>query len=129
MTTASPLLLGYLGAVTVLAVGGASASARSPAPPLSQCVDHDATWTALDDHRIVARSIRRTFLITTEACPRLGEPLTHVIVSAPGGTPICERHDVHLYIGGAGGIRTPCSIRSLTPLSPDEVRALRPGKP
>ena len=130
MTRDSVLLAPSLVAVVVLALSGLSASAQSPAPRLDRCIDHDASWTAFDDHRILARTIGRTVLVITESCPRLGDPLTHIIVSAPGGTPICGPHDVRLYIsGGASGIQTPCSIRSINSLSPDEARALQASKP
>ena len=130
MTRGSISLVRSLGAVAVLALSGLSASAQSPAPRLDRCIDHDASWTAFDDHRILARSVGRTVLVITDSCPRLGDPLTHIIVTAPGGTPICGPHDVRLYIsGGSSGIQTPCSIQSINPLSSDEVRALEASKP
>ena len=119
-----------LGAAAILAVSGAPASDQSPPPSLGQCIGSDASWTAFDDHRILARSTGRTLLVVTDFCPRLGDPLTHVVVTAQGGTPICGPHDVRLFIsGGSGGIQTPCSIQSIHPLSQDEARALEASKP
>jgi hypothetical protein len=111
-----------------LLVSVASPAAGSPAPSISQCIDRDARWSALDDHRILASSTHQTFLATAGSCPRLNAPLTHIVVSVPGGTPICGPHDVRLYITDGGGIRTPCTIESISPLSQDEARALRAAR-
>lgn len=130
MARDSILLVRSLGAVAVLTVSGLSASAQSPPPSLGQCINSDASWTAFDDHRILVRSIGRTVLVITDSCPRLGDPLTHIVVTAQGGTPICGPHDVRLFIsGGSADIQTPCSIQSIHPLSPDEARALEASKP
>ena len=130
MTRAPILRIGVLGAATALGAAGLSASAQPTSPTLGQCIDQGASWTAFDDHRILARLAGRTFLVITDACPRLNEPLTHIVVDAQGGTPICGEHDVRLYVSsGAADIRTPCAIRSINRLSQDEARVLESTKP
>jgi hypothetical protein len=120
-----------LGAAASLAVISPCGAARS-APPIGQCIDTNGTsWASLDDHRILVRSSGAAFLVTTGVCPRLAAPLTHVVVDAPGGTPICTPHDARLYISGGGSdpIRTPCMMQSIEPLSRDQAKALEGRKP
>jgi hypothetical protein len=99
----------------------AFAAAASPAlaqpgylPP-SECMGApaDVSWTARDDHTILARSFGRSYLVTTNKCPRLTDPLSHIVIEATGGGPICGPHDVRLFVSGPDRIPTPCFIQSI----------------
>lgn len=130
MTTAYALSCRRLGPIVVLAAFASTAAAQPVTPLLSQCIDPGATWTAHDDHQILVSSHSRNYLVTTENCPRMTEPFTHLTVVAPGGAPICDPHDVHLYVsGGPAQISTPCIMQSIRPLSRDEARTLAHSKP
>lgn len=122
MSSGRILLAGFLGALVALMAPAAAIAA-------DRCIDRDASWVALDDHRILASSNRSAFLVTTNACPRLSAPLTHLVISDAGGTPVCAPHDVRLYVADGVGVRTPCSIQSISPLSKAEARALQAGRP
>jgi hypothetical protein len=50
---------------------------------------------------------------------RLDNPLSHIVVEAPGGGPICGPHDVRLYVSGPDRIPTPCFIQDIRPAGPD----------
>jgi hypothetical protein len=120
------------GRIPLAQILGALAALMAPAASIAagRCIDRDASWVPLDDHRILASSGRSAFLVTTNVCPRLNAPLTHLVISdAGGGTPVCKPHDVRLYISDGAGIRTPCSIQSISPLSQDEARELQAKRP
>jgi hypothetical protein len=114
-------------AATSLTAGSGPSFAQPQAPPLRDCIgsSNGASWTPMDDHSIVARSDGRAYLVTTGRCPRLTQPLARIVVESNGGGPICNPHDVRLYVSGPDRIRTPCFIQSIRPLSPDEAKALR----
>src|SRR5215831_2490086 len=100
----------------LLAVAAATPAFAQPAPrPLSECIGSpsDVSWTAQNDHTILARANGRTFLVTTNRCPRLDNPLSHIVIEAPGGGPICAPHDVRLYVSGPDRIPTPCFIQDI----------------
>ncbi len=111
----------------LVAASVAHAAVSDGAPPLRQCIDPSSTssWTAYDDHTILVRSIGRSFLVRTGACPRLAAPLTHITV-APSGGLICGPHDVRLYVSDSSdSIPLACNAESITALTQDEVTALR----
>jgi hypothetical protein len=106
----------------LLAVAAAAPALAQPAPrPTSECIGSpsDVSWTAQNDHTILARANGRDFLVTTNRCPRLDNPLSHIVVEAPGGGPICGPHDVRLYVSGPDRIPTPCFIQDIRPAGPE----------
>ncbi len=128
---ARPGWLFLAGAALALASAASASSAGEPSSPLRQCIDasYTSSWTAYDDHTILARSGGRSFLVTTNTCGRLAAPLTHIAVETWGSGPICGPHDARLYVSDGGGrIPTACFIQSIRPLAPDEVRALQSRK-
>jgi hypothetical protein len=105
----------------LLAVAAAGPAFAQPATrPLSECIGSpsDVSWTAQTDHTVIARANGRSFLVTTNKCPRLEDPLTHIVIEVPGGGPICGPHDVRLYVSGPDRIPTPCFIQDIRPAEP-----------
>jgi hypothetical protein len=46
-----------------------------------------------------------------------------------GGSQICSPHDLQLSVGdSADRIPTPCFVQSITPLTPDQARAIETGR-
>jgi hypothetical protein len=109
----------------LLAVAAAApAFAQPESRPPSVCIGSpsDVSWTAQNDHTILARANGRSYLVTTSKCPRLADPLTHIVVEATAGGPICNPHDVRLYVSGPDRIPTPCMIQDIKPSEPAAKR-------
>ena len=113
-------------AAAILASVLAGAATAQSEAPAQRCIGSpsDVSWAPVDDHTIVASAGSRSFRVTTNQCPRLREPLAHVVVVQEAAGQICGPHDVRLYVSGADRIPTPCFIQSITPLTRDEARAL-----
>jgi hypothetical protein len=116
-------------ALAAAAVFAQPAAAAEGTAPARDCIGPSSgvNWTAHGDNTIVVRSGARAWRVTTGACPRLNDPLVRIVVEPSGGTPICTPKDARLYVASPDGIRTPCFIQSITPLTPDEARALEHG--
>jgi hypothetical protein len=114
-------------AAAVLLAAATSSFPQQGSPPLGDCIGspNGVSWTAYDDHTVLARSDGRSFLVTTDKCPRLVKPLTHIVIETSGGGPICRPQDARLYASGPDRIPTPCLIQSIRPLTQDEARALK----
>jgi len=91
------------------------------------CIDADnsTSWAPHDDHTILVRSGWRPFRVTTNTCPSLADPQARITKEIHGGSQICSPRDVRLYVARSGeSISTPCFIKSITPLTQEEARAL-----
>jgi hypothetical protein len=125
-------------ALSMIAAGAllltAGVAAAQPEPPatrtgptnLRACIDAtSATWTPYDDHTILVRSNGRAFLVTTNRCPRLADPLPRLITRLMGGSQICSPRDVRLSVAdSADTIPVPCFIQSIAPMTEEQARAL-----
>ena len=114
----------------LLALAGCSAPVGAPPPPAQTagaCFDQDqaTSWVPMDDRTILVRDGSRSFRVTTNSCPRLKDPLVRITRVLPGGSRICGRQDVRLYLSDyPDSIPTPCFIQAIEPLSEDQARAL-----
>jgi hypothetical protein len=92
------------------------------------CIDNQETanWIALDEQTLLVRSAGRAWRVNTNRCPRIDDPLVRLTRVLPGGgTRICSRSDVRLYVSeGAAQIPVPCYVQSIQPLSLPEATAL-----
>jgi hypothetical protein len=114
--------------VLVLAASAGVSSARQPA---GECIgsSNNASWVGYDDHTILAHSNGRSFLVTTNSCPRLAAPMTHITVTPLDSGRICGPHDVRLYVtDNSDQIQVPCYIQSIRPIAEDEAKAIASKK-
>jgi hypothetical protein len=122
------VLLASAGIALAAGLAGASSAQQ---PPKSECIgsSYSSSWVGYDDHTILARSNGRTFLVTTDACPRLAAPMTHITVVPLDSGRICEPHDARLYVtDNSDQIRIPCYIQSIRLLAADEAKAIESKK-
>ena len=61
------------------------------------------------------------------ACPALRWTSAHPVIRVRGSSWICSALDLDMHVSDGNGIATPCIVRQLTPLSPEEVAALPKG--
>jgi hypothetical protein len=120
-------LLSFIAVCAVALSASPSASAAGKAVATGACIDADNSthWAPHDDHTILVWSGRRPFKVTTNTCPSLADPLARITKEIHGGSQICSPRDVRLYVARSGqSISTPCFIQSITPLTPEEARAI-----
>ncbi|MBW3558338.1 MAG: hypothetical protein KY449_01025 [Proteobacteria bacterium] len=83
------------------------------------------SWTPYDERTILVRSAGRAFRVTTNRCPRLGDPLARVSRVLPGGSSICSPRDVRLYVSDFGNPNPlPCLVESIELLTPEQAEAM-----
>jgi hypothetical protein len=113
-------------AILAILLTGTAAAQTGDAPGQRSCIGSpsDVSWSPVDDHTILATAGSRSFRVTTNQCPRLREPLAHIVVVEEVAGQICGPHDVRLYVSGPDRIPTPCFIQNITPLTKDEAKAL-----
>lgn len=117
--------------VSLCSMAIAATAQTAPAtskPAKSQCFFSSQWrgWRAPDDRtvyiRVGGRDIYRLDL--TSSCPGLRSPGAFLINRVRGGTNICSPLDLDLRVSQGGHFSTPCLVKSMTKLSPDEVTAL-----
>jgi len=127
------LVLGAAVGLLATPLMGPAPVAAQPAPtPARDCffTNQFQGWPAPDDRTIIIRvGVNEFFrLDLAHSCSRLTTPNTHLITKPRGSNNICTALDWDLSVsqGGPGAIPTPCIVRSMTKLSPAEVKALPP---
>jgi hypothetical protein len=118
-------------AFLVAAIGAASAQ-NTPAPYANRCFytsDFD-TWRAPDDKTIFIRvhPDRYFRLDLSKSCPVLMWPGAHLITEWRSTNWICNAIDWNLRVSQVpnGGITMACIVQAMTPMTPDEVKAIPP---
>jgi hypothetical protein len=112
--------------------GGAGAvaarAADAPASAESCFRSNDwSSWKAAPDARSLYISVNgnRVYrLDLAQACPALTSIGVHLVTRPRGGGWICRPADMDLKIADDHGFTTPCIVSGITPLSPDEAKAL-----
>ena len=103
----------------------------APAASARACFDHNfaTQWMPYDERTILVREGARAFRVTTHNCPRLKDPLVRITRVLPGGSRICGRQDVRLYLSDyPDSIPTPCFIQSIEAIPEDQARALETAR-
>jgi hypothetical protein len=115
----------------MLAVG--AAHAQSPATPArNQCffINQFENWKAPDSKTINIRvAMTRYYRLDLSAsCPELQLPDSHLITYTRGPDTVCSALDWDLRVSeGASHFGSPCIVKTMTLLSPDEVAAIPKG--
>lgn len=123
-------VLGVAGGLMAMGVLPVSSQAEDgkKAPP--RCVNGPGIdTTVLNQEEILAEgSGRGGVLIKVDGC-RL-TPYDILVFEYRGIVQICDPLDVQLSVrqSGGGGFKTPCFVQSVTPVSAEEVKALRKQK-
>jgi hypothetical protein len=93
-------------------------------------VNQFESWKAPDPNTIIIKvtSHRYFRLGLSGSCPRLMMIDTHLVMNVRGPDTICSPLDWDLRVNdsGPGAISTPCIVKSMTEMTPDEVSALPP---
>jgi hypothetical protein len=120
------LIAGTLVAVAVASGGGALAQ------PAQSCffVNQWNGWKAPDDHtvylNVAGGKIYR--LDMAGACPELRYPDARLITNDQSGTgTICSALDWDLKVGQGNDIPTPCIVKNMSLLTPEQAAALPKG--
>lgn len=83
------------------------------------------SWRAADAKtlyvRVHGREVWRMKLL---ACPSILSPGARIVNVVRGTDMVCRPIDLDLRVAETGGFSTPCLVKSLRPLTPDEVAAL-----
>jgi len=120
-------------AVAALAAMAGAASAQ-PAPPTADAPQRACfRMSQIRNHRIASPDTiylrvgnQRFYKVTTDGTCASGAWRDDVLImSTPGGVDvICRPIDLDLSIRKGPGMVTPCFVKAITPMSPDEVAAL-----
>lgn len=125
--TSAALFLGLAGATA--SAQPATPTSAPPAPPARSCfnvTDFDS-WRAADANTVYIKARVNNYyrLDMSNACPELLWPDTHLIMNVRGPTQICSAIDWDLRVSsGIHGIPTPCIVKAMTPLTPDQAAAI-----
>lgn len=121
-----------LGALSLAMIAG-TAHAQSPAAPAqNQCffVNQFENWKAPDSKTIFIRVTMSKYyrLDLAASCPELQLPDSHLITHSRGPDTICSAIDWDLKVSqGDSHFSSPCLVKTMTLLSPDEVAAIPKG--
>ena len=122
-------MLSMIGAAGVLALACAPSAqpepAKAPAPACFFSRDWQGWKASADDKSIYIRvGFNRIYrLDLASSCPDLHYPDAHLITNLRGDS-ICDALDIDLKVGQGHGFATPCIVRKLSQLSPEEAKAL-----
>lgn len=118
-------------ALTLAAFGlAAGAASAQPAPQHNSCffVNQFQSWKAPDAKTIYLRinSSRYYRLDLASECSRLQSPGARLIMNVRGPDTICSAIDWDLQVndGLGGNIATPCIVKTMTELSPEQAAAI-----
>jgi hypothetical protein len=117
------ILFGAAAIAVPLALSDASA-----APSSSQCFlsSEWAGWKPTPDSRAIyiRVSVNRLYrLDLAYACPMLQQPDVHLVTRLTGSW-VCHPLDLDLRVADTHGFMTACTVSKITPLSPEEAKAL-----
>ena len=117
-------LAGVLAAATI-------ATGQTALAQPNQCffVSQWQGWKAPNDHTIylgiTGNKVYRLDL--AGSCPELNWPDVHLVSRVRGGDTICGPLDFDLKVAEPGGPATPCIVKNMTLMTPDEAAALPRG--
>lgn len=121
-----------LALAAAFAAGSALAAPAAPAPSKDaakgrQCFfsrDWNG-WKAPDDKTIIIRVGLHDYykLGLTNRCPELKDPSARIISIVRGSSSICGPLDLDLKVATSPGFATPCLVKSMTKMTPEEVKA------
>lgn len=115
-------------AVLGAAFGGPAFAADTKPPP--KCffpTEWDGGWKATPDSKsiYIGVGIHRVYrLDLASECPELNAPESRLITKMRGSSAICDALDIDLYVGDSNGFKSPCIVKTITPLTDDEAKAL-----
>jgi hypothetical protein len=97
--------------------------------PRNQCffARQFESWRAPDSKTLYVRvSTNRYYRLDLSAqCRKLQSPGSHLITRTQGSDMVCSAHDWDLSVAQSpGGFAERCIVRSMTPLSVDDIAAL-----
>ena len=110
-------------AMTVLSAGA------EPTPPAGQCFNTTemGNWRAADASTLYIRvRLNKIYRLDMKGrCPFLTAPGARLITTFRGSNLVCSPLDWDLKVSsGIGGAVEPCLVKAMTPLSPEEIKAL-----
>jgi Family of unknown function (DUF6491) len=120
-------------ALALASLTGIAASQPAASPPPAQnqrsCfyVNEFDSWRAQDANTVYIRTNTNRYyrLDMSNACPALLWPEAHLIMNVRGPDTICSAIDWDLKVSqGFHDIPTPCIVKTMTPLTPDEAAAI-----
>lgn len=106
--------------------GAFAADAKAP-PKCFFPTEWDGGWKATPDAKsiYIGVGVHRVYrLDLASACPELNAPDSHLITKLRGSSAICDALDIDLFVGDSSGFKSPCIVKSLTPLTDEEAKAL-----
>jgi hypothetical protein len=116
----------------VLGFGVASASAADPTPahPLDPCfaANQWTDWKSPSPNVIYLKvDFNRVYRLDLSAgSSELQDPDVHLVSKIRGSDWICSPLDLDLEVADLDGIREALIVKAITPLTPDEVKAIPP---
>jgi hypothetical protein len=125
------------GTKMLLAVAGLAAAlmpavaSGQPAGQKSRCfyITQFETWRAPDPHTMYLRiSTNRFYRVDmASACPQLTWPGSHLVTTWRTSGLVCTAMDWDLKVStGVSGFASPCIVKSMTELSPEEAAQIPP---
>jgi hypothetical protein len=118
-----------LALASVLGIAGASAAADSAPAQKAQSCFLSSQWTdwkspspnviylKIDFHRVYRLDL-------SAGSSELQEPDVHLVSVIRGSDWICSPLDLQLEVSDMNGFREPLIVKAITPLTPDEVKAI-----
>jgi hypothetical protein len=122
LAAAAPLL------VSTTFTAAAQPAAHQPPARCFRSQDWEG-WKATPDGRtLYLRVLMHDFyrVDLAGACPELNAPDAHLVTHVRGSDEICAPVDLDLRVSTGMGFATPCIVRSITPLTAEEAKALPP---
>jgi hypothetical protein len=121
ITTAVLLAFGSVGAAVQ-----AQPQSQKPAPACFLSRDWRGWKPTPDSRAIYVRvGVSQVYRLDfSSACPILQRPDAHLITKIRGSDWICSPLDLDLEVSDAPGVRVPCIVKGITPLSRDQAAAL-----
>jgi hypothetical protein len=126
MRIASKFVLA-VAALVAASTTGVQAQDAAP-PPKNQCffVTQFENWKAPDARTIYIRTTMNKYyrLDLSGTCSELTWPDSHLVTHWRGTGAVCSAVDWDLRVSDGHGMVTPCIVRTMTQLTPDEVAAI-----
>jgi hypothetical protein len=117
-----------LAGVLALAVASAPAADPAPAHPLNPCfaASQWTDWKSPSPNVIYLKvDFNRVFRLDLSAgSNELQDPDVHLVSRIRGSDWICSPLDLDLEVADLDGIREALIVKAITPLTPDEVKAI-----
>jgi hypothetical protein len=119
-------LAAALAAGSALAAPASTGASKAPAKGGQCFFSRDWNgWRAPDDRTIIIRVGLHDYykLGLSNRCPELRDPAAHIINIMRGSSTICGPLDLDLKVSTGQGFATPCLVKSMSKMTPEEVKA------